>query len=103
MFVHAVFALHDADEAKDLMDTAGFSRVGVESTSVPLRVAPPADFFWQYVHSTPLAAVVAELDEPERAALEAEVVERCAPFVDGDASVMEPGLLIVTGHREEAS
>jgi ubiquinone/menaquinone biosynthesis C-methylase UbiE len=103
MFVHAVFALHDADEAKALMDTAGFSRVGVESTSVPLRVAPPADFFWQYVHSTPLAAVVAELDEPERAALEAEVVERCAPFVDGDASVMEPGLLIVTGHRVEAS
>ena len=26
MFVHAVFALHDADEAKALMDTAGFSR-----------------------------------------------------------------------------
>ena len=70
---------------------------------MPLRVAPPADFFWQYVQSTPLAAAAAELDERARAALEAEVVERCAPFVDGDASVMEPGLLIVTGHREEGS
>ncbi len=103
MFVHAVFSLHDADEAQTLMDTAGFSRVSVETTVVPLRVAPPADFFWQYVQSTPLAAAAAELDEQQRAAMEAEVVERCAPFVDGDASVMEPGLLIVTGHREEGS
>lgn len=101
MFVHAVFAMHDADEAHALMEAAGFACVDVETTSVPLRVAPPADFFWQYVWSTPLAAVVAELDEPGRAALEAEVVDRCAPFVDGDCSVMEPGLLVVTGHRDE--
>jgi len=33
--------------------------------------------------------------------MEAEVVERCAPFVDGGASVMESGLLIVTGHGEQ--
>ena len=103
MFVHAVFSLHDADEARTLMDTAGFDRIEVETTSVPLRVAPPADFFWQYVRSTPLAAAASELDERTRAALETEVVERCAPFVDGDGSVMEPGLLIVTGHREERS
>lgn len=101
MFVHAVFALHDADEARALMETAGFDRIDVDVTSVPLRVAPPADFFWQYVCSTPLAAVTAELDEQERAALEAEVVERCAPFVDGDGTLMEPDLLIATGHRDE--
>lgn len=100
MFVHAVFSLHDADEAQTMMNNAGFSRARVEKTAVRLRVAPPADFFWQYVQSTPLAAAAAELDEQERATLEAEVVERCAPFVDGDASVMEPSLLIVTGHRE---
>jgi ubiquinone/menaquinone biosynthesis C-methylase UbiE len=103
MFVHAVFSLSDADEARTLMETAGFDRIDVHTTSVPLRVAPPADFFWQYVQSTPLAAVTAELDEQTRAALEAEVVERCAPFVDGDASVMEPGLLIVTGYRADQS
>jgi ubiquinone/menaquinone biosynthesis C-methylase UbiE len=101
MFVRAVFSLHDADEARALMEAAGFGRVDVESTPVPLRVAPPADFFWQYVQSTPLAAATAELGEAARAALEAEVVERCAPFVDGDASVMEPRLLITTGYRED--
>jgi ubiquinone/menaquinone biosynthesis C-methylase UbiE len=101
MFVHAVFSLHDPDEARTLMATAGFEGIDVQTTSVPLRVPPPADFFWQYVQSTPLAAAAAELDDEARGALEAEVVERCAPHVDGDASTMEPGLLIVTGHREE--
>ncbi len=100
MFVHTVFALHDPDEARTLMATAGFDRIEIETTAVPLRVAPPAEFLWQYVWSTPLAVMAAELDERSRAALETEVVERCAPFVDGDASVMEPGLLIVAGHRE---
>lgn len=101
MFVHAVFSLHDPDEAVGLMKAAGFERVEVETTSMPLRLAAPADFFWQYVHATPLAAVTAELDEAQRAALEAEVVERCAPFVDGDACVMEPGLLVTTAFRTD--
>lgn len=101
MFVHAVFSLDDAAEARALMEAAGFDRIDVQATSVPLRVAPPADFFWQYVQSTPLAAAAAELDKQARAALEAEVVERCAPFVDGDSAVMEPGLLITTGYRED--
>ena len=99
MFVHAVFALSDAGEARTLMETASFDRIDVQTTSVTLRVAPPADFFWQYVQSTPLSVAAADLDEQARSALEVEVVERCAPFVDGDGSVMEPGLLIATGHR----
>ena len=102
MFVHAVFSLHDGEQARALMVNSGFDHVVVESTSVPLRVPAPADFFWQYVHSTPLAAAASGLDEASRAALEAEVVDRCAPFVDGDEAVMEPGLLIVTGYREES-
>lgn len=100
MFVHAVFCLHDPDEARTVMEMAGFERIDVQTTSVPLRVPAPADFLWQYVQSTPLAAIAAELDDQTRAALEGEVVERCAPYVDGDAATMEPGLLITTGYRE---
>lgn len=100
MFVHSVFSLHDPDEARSLTDAAGFDAVRVERISIPIRVGPPAEFFWQYVRSTPLAAPLAELDEQARSALESEVVERCASFVDGDGSTtFEPGLLIVTGSR----
>lgn len=95
-FVHAVFSVHDPGEARELFAAAGFDQVEVETGAVPLRVDPPADFFWQYVRSTPLAAVAARLDEPARAALERDVVERCGPFVEGDSTVMEPGILVVT-------
>lgn len=98
-FVHAVFSFHDPDEARALFEAAGFEDVATERGTVPLRVDPLADFFWQYVQSTPLAAAAAGLDESARAALEHDVVERSQAFVDGDSTVMEPGLLIVTGRR----
>lgn len=101
MFVHAVFSLHDPTEARALMRDAGFDRVDVETTTVPLRVDPPADFFWQYVRSTPLAAAAADLSETERAALETEVVERCEPFVENGRSILEPRLLVTTAHRND--
>ncbi len=101
-FVHAVFSIHDPAEARELFVAAGFEEVEVEAGTIPLRVDLPADFFWQYVQSTPLAAVAARLDEADRAALERDVVERCRPFVEGDATVMEPGVLVVTGRRTES-
>lgn len=96
-FVHAVFSLHDPVEVRQLFASAGFDQVEIETGTIPLRVPPPADLFWQYVQSTPLAAVAAGLDEASRAALERDVVERGQPFVDGDATVMEPGVLVATG------
>ncbi|HWC10974.1 MAG TPA: methyltransferase domain-containing protein [Acidimicrobiales bacterium] len=96
MFVHAVFSVHDPAEVRDLLDAAGFDDVAIETGTVPLRVPAPADFFWEYVYSTPLAAIVGGLDAAARAALERDVVERCRPFVEGDATVMEPGLLVAT-------
>lgn len=98
-FVDAVFSLYDPAEAGELFAAAGFDEVEIETGTIPLRVDLPADFFWQYVQSTPLAAVAAGLDDSARAALERDVVERCQPFVDGDATVMEPGVLVVTGRR----
>jgi ubiquinone/menaquinone biosynthesis C-methylase UbiE len=98
-FVHTVFSVHDADQLRSMLETAGFDHVEVNAEPVPLRLPPPADFFWQYVHSTPLAGIARETDEGTRATLERDVVERCQPFVDGDAVVMEPRLLLATAHR----
>ena len=98
-FVNVVFSVHDPAETRALFAEAGFEEAEVEVGRIALRLPPPADFFWQYVQSTPLAAVAAGLDETARTALERDVVERCQPFVDGGATVMEPGLLVVTGRR----
>jgi ubiquinone/menaquinone biosynthesis C-methylase UbiE len=83
-FGDLVFSMHDADELKELMRSAGFRNVQVERKTKSLRLPPPADFLWQYIHSTPLAAAAAQAGEAKRAALERDV---CAQWqglvVDG--------------------
>ena len=83
-FVHAVFSLHEEDEVRELLDGAGFSDLDVRSEPTPLSLPAPADFLWQYVQSTPLAAAFAGLDEEGRAALAQEYADQCRPFVEGD-------------------
>lgn len=98
-FVQAVFSVHDPDQLGAMLEAGGFDDVEVETGSVPLRLPPPADFFWQYVHSTPLAGIAGATDDDTRAALERDVIERCQPFLDGDALVTDPRLLLATARR----
>jgi ubiquinone/menaquinone biosynthesis C-methylase UbiE len=76
-FVHAVFSLHDPDDLRNLATRAGFEEVDVRSSVTSLDLPPPAEFLWQYVWSTPLAAAVAQADEEHRVALENEFSEKC--------------------------
>jgi ubiquinone/menaquinone biosynthesis C-methylase UbiE len=98
-FVHAVFSLHDADEIRSLAEGAGFEEVGIRSEDVALRLPPPADFLWQYVHSTPMAAVVAEIDEDGREALERAFVERCREFVENGGLTGAVRMTTLTARR----
>lgn len=99
-FVTTVFSVHDPTDIRDLAGHAGFSDVGVESRHLTLRLPPPAEFFWQYVHSTPLSSLAAQLDDEAQAALEREVVDRGGPFTDGDALVMELDLVVTTARAD---
>ena len=62
-----------------------------------LRLPAPGEFLWQYVHSTPLAVVAAELGAESRAALARDVVARWEPFVECDALILQ--LRVVSGDR----
>jgi hypothetical protein len=72
-----VFSLHDPDAVRNLATGAGFDAVYVRSSERSLELPPAAEFLWQYIGSTPLAAAVADADEKRRAALENEFSERC--------------------------
>ncbi|MGH2755851.1 MAG: class I SAM-dependent methyltransferase [Actinomycetota bacterium] len=98
-FVQVVFSVHDPEKVQAMLEAAGFKDVHAESRSLEFRMSPPADFFWQYVHGTPLAAVAAKMDPETRVLLERDVVERCLPFVDGDGLLMETDLLVATARR----
>src|SRR5690606_13429891 len=72
-FLHRVFSLHDPGEVRELLGAAGFSEIGIQRATKALRVAPPEQFVWQYVYSTPMAGALSELDSQRRAALERDV------------------------------
>ena len=88
-FVRAVFSLHDPGEIRNLVSDAGFTNVHARSDTKTLRLSPPEQFLWEYVHSTPLAAAAAELDDSRRDALEHQVVAGWQAFADDDALLLE--------------
>jgi ubiquinone/menaquinone biosynthesis C-methylase UbiE len=80
-FVRAVFSLHEPRELEELTSGAGFRGVEIGSEALTLTLPGPAEFLWQYVHSTPLVAAVAQMDDVGRAALERDVVTGWRSFV----------------------
>jgi ubiquinone/menaquinone biosynthesis C-methylase UbiE len=96
-FVGAVFSLPDPDMVADLLRAAGFTGVTATVQDRPLRLPPPADFLWQYISLTPIAASVAQAPETDRAALERWVVERWQPFeVDGGLRINQ-AIVVASG------
>jgi ubiquinone/menaquinone biosynthesis C-methylase UbiE len=95
-FVGGVFSLHETDEIRELFVAAGFSEVVVRTRTPTLSLPAPADFLWQYIHSTPLATPVTELSEDTIAAIEQDVVAGWEPFTR-DAG-LELAVRIVTTH-----
>ncbi len=98
-FVHLVFSLHDADELRDMMGSAGFRDVDVRQATKALRVPPPEQFMWQYVHSTPMAAAIAELDEQRRAALEGDVTAQWQAHRADGGMALDVGMTTVIGTK----
>jgi ubiquinone/menaquinone biosynthesis C-methylase UbiE len=87
-FGDLVFSMHDVDELKELMRSAGFRKIDVEAKPKTLRLPAPADFLWQYIHSTPLAEPATQAGEDKRAALERDVCVQWQDFaVDGSLSL----------------
>jgi ubiquinone/menaquinone biosynthesis C-methylase UbiE len=95
-FVDLVFSLHDAAELQDLISGAGFREVATQAAARPLRLPAPPAFLWQYVHSTPLADPVAQLDDERRGALERDVVAKSRKLVKDGALMFEVRIVVAT-------
>jgi hypothetical protein len=98
-FVNDVFSLHDPAEIQKLVSNAGLHDVSVQSDTKPLRLPAPKVFLWQYVHSTPLAGAVAQVDDERRASLEHEVVAKWQDFVKDGALMLQVRILIATARK----
>jgi ubiquinone/menaquinone biosynthesis C-methylase UbiE len=98
-FVNHVFSLNDTAEIQNLVSGAGFDDVSVHSDTKPLRLPAPEEFLWQYVHSTPLAGAVAQVDDEHRASLERDVVAKWQDFVKDGALVLPVRIVIATARK----
>jgi ubiquinone/menaquinone biosynthesis C-methylase UbiE len=91
-FGDLVFSMHDIDEITELMRSAGFREIEVQARAKTLRLPAPADFLWQYIHSTPLAAAAAQAGEAKRDALERDVCAQWREFVVDGATLLQVGM-----------
>jgi ubiquinone/menaquinone biosynthesis C-methylase UbiE len=98
-FVNQVFSLNDTAEIQDLVSGAGFHDVSVEAETKSLRLPPPEEFLWQYVHSTPLAGAVAQADDESRGSLARDVVSKWQEFVDDRAMVLQVRMVIAAARK----
>jgi len=98
-FINHVFSLHDAAEIQNLVSGAGFHDVAVQADTKSLRLPAPEEFLWQYVHSTPLAGAVAQVDDERRGSLEGEVVAEWQKFVEDRALVLEVRVVVAMARK----
>lgn len=101
-FVHHVFSLHDAQHVDALVRDAGFGEVSVDHRTRTLQLPAPAEFLWQYVHSTPLAAAVARTATESRAALEHDVVNAWRALAPENRLTLQLGVTVATCRAESA-
>jgi ubiquinone/menaquinone biosynthesis C-methylase UbiE len=98
-FVRAVFSLHDTGEIRNLLDTAVFREIAVREIARTVHAPSAADFLWGYVHSTPLADIVAQASDESRGLLEREVVRGSVRFVSSQGLSFEQGVILATAAK----
>jgi ubiquinone/menaquinone biosynthesis C-methylase UbiE len=98
-FVAQVFSLNDPRELERLVADAGFREVAVHTSTKTPRLPPPADFLWQYVYLTPLSAVLSQVEEERRAALERDVVAGWQRWARDGGMEYPQEMLVVTAWK----
>jgi SAM-dependent methyltransferase len=97
-FLRAVFSLGET-ELRRVLEGAHFRGVTIKTKTKTLRLPPPADFLWQYIHVTPIAGLVAGADDDRRQKFEDDVVAGWQRFVDDDGLVIDLSIVTATARR----
>ena len=98
-FVRLVFSLNDPAVVERLFRDAGFREVSVRRGTRKIHLPPPRDFLWQYVHSTPLAGTISEMDRELLEALEQDTAKGWQPWIEGDDMTYDQPMLYAFGQK----
>lgn len=102
-FVGAVFSMPDPGIVAALLREAGLDDVASTVVPTTLRLAPPAQFLWQYINLTPMGPAVGDAPEAARDAMERQFVEDSRRDDDNDVAdgitVVDQPMVVATGRR----
>ncbi len=98
-FINLVFSLHETEELKGLIQSANFQHSSVQSKIKSLHLPLPEDFLWQYIYSTPLANVMAHMDDKHRTSLQHDIVGKWNEFVESNELVLRVRIVSVIARK----
>ena len=96
-FVSAVFSMHDPDAVATLLREAGLRDVSARESTCTFRLPAPAEFVWQYINLTPMAAFVEKAPEDAKSAFERRFVDGVQAYVVDGETVVDQPMVIATG------
>lgn len=98
-FIKRVFYLHNADEMRQLMISAGFNNITITKYIKKFKLPASKDFLWQYVKSTPLGAMLSDADEDTLSELENEIVGRWSGFEEEGNLSDQLSIMVASAHK----
>jgi SAM-dependent methyltransferase len=88
-----IFAMGDPDRIRELVTGAGFSDPQIDEIQFEFRYSDADDLWGSLVElAGPLATVIDDLDDGEREATRAAIMENMAPFRAEDGSYTTPAM-----------
>jgi hypothetical protein len=99
VFIETVFSMSEPEALGDLLIGAGFDDVETTEYEARFDLPSPAEFLWQYINLTPMAPVVAAAPDSSRAAMEDQVVETWAPWVEEGRVPLDQPMVLASGRR----
>ena len=94
-----VFSLNDPARVESLLRDAGFRDVHTHRYHRTMDLPAPAEFFWQYVSSTPLIGLVPGPDDAATAALERDIVTAWQPWLHDGGMRYDQAMLVASARR----
>ena len=98
-FVTSVFSLHDPDVVGALLHEGGFREASTRIATATFRLPAPAEFLWQYINLTPMAAVVERATEAAKDAMERQFIDSTRGQVKDGVTVVDQPMVIATARR----
>ena len=94
----AICSLGDAVELRRLHAAAGFQDIDIQVVSLTIRHPDANEFIPGLMAATPLAEVIAALDESSRSSLIGDIIEGFGPYFDGQGLAFPHVAHVVAAH-----